>query len=360
MVAGILNNYIHMHVTWGFSVPLVVIQPSYGNPAARRHWRDTLDTVVDFTTHPRASLLTSAERKQLETFHPSGCARFWGATSKQDRKMQRFSPGDIVLFTGQNYVRGIGEIGALFRNAPFADSMWSADADNGSWHNVYSLLSFTPTEIPYQEIWALPGFNTGDNFMGLRILDAEKAATILDGLGIEAQATAGDHPGVQEPIARALRTHTDIVDGEALHTPSTRYRLTEHELVVHRTEAFLVQEYTAFLGITAPKRLRTPAGITDVHVELTHGSEIVEAKRASSRRFVREALAQLLDYAPHTPEPAVRLTALFPLRPADHDLALLHRYGIDCVYRTHPRTFEREPAPHQARASMMVLWQHQH
>ncbi|MFJ9822253.1 hypothetical protein ACIRU3_44940 [Streptomyces sp. NPDC101151] len=335
---------------------LVVIQPSYGNPAARRHWRDTLDTLVDFTTHPRTRLLQPAERKQLDEFHPGGSAHFWGATSRQDRKMERLQPGDIVLFTGQNHVRGIGEIGALFRNAAFADSMWSADEDSGSWHNVYSLLSFVPVEIPYQEIWALPGFNTGDNFMGLRILDDEKAATILDGLCIEAQQDAAHERNLQEPAVRALRTHTDIVDGEAVHTPTTRYALKEHELVVHRTEAFLLQEYTDSLGITQPKRLRTPAGITDLHLALPHGSEVVEAKRGSTRRFVREALAQLLDYAPHTPEPAARLTALLPARPADHDLALLHRYGIDCVYRIEPGAFDRAPAPEQARAVMAPLW----
>ncbi|MFE7927518.1 hypothetical protein ACFU6S_02070 [Streptomyces sp. NPDC057456] len=271
--------------------------------------------------------------------------------------MERLSPGDIVLFTGLNHVRAVGEVGAVFRNAAFADSMWSADDVNGSWHNVYSLLSFTPAEISYSEIWALPGFNTGDNFMGLRILDAEKAAAILEGLGIESQADAEHDRILQEPLARALRTHTDVVDGEALHTPSTRYALKERELVLHRTEALLVQEYTGFLGLTEPKRLRTPAGLTDLHLALPDGSEVIEAKRASSRRFVREALAQLLDYAPHTPEPAIRLTALLPARPGEPELALLHRYGVDCVYRTHPLTFDRAPAPEEARARMTPLWQ---
>ncbi|MEV5783732.1 hypothetical protein AB0L42_22370 [Streptomyces sp. NPDC052287] len=75
--------------------------------------------------------------------------------------MERLSPGDAVLFTGLNHVRGIGEIGALFRNAAFAASMRGADEDDGSRHDVYSLPSFTPVEIPYTEIWALPGFNAG-------------------------------------------------------------------------------------------------------------------------------------------------------------------------------------------------------
>jgi hypothetical protein len=338
-------------------MPLVVIQPSYGNPAARRHWKDTLDTPVDFTTHSRADLLTPDQRKQLMEFHPSGAARFWGATSAQDKKMERLSPGDIVLFTGKNHIRGIGEIGALFRNAPFANSMWTADPKKGSWHNVYSLLSFTSIQIPYQEIWALPGFNAGDNFMGLRILDSEKAITILDGLGIEAQAETERDKNLHEPVARALRTHTDVVDGEALHTSTTRYALKERDLVVHRTEALLLQEYTQSLGIKQPKRLRTPAGITDLHLSSPDGSEVVEAKRDSTRRFVREALAQLLDYAPHTPSPAIRLTALFPTRPIDQNMALLHRYGIDCVYRTHPLTFEHAAAPREIRTGMTLFWQ---
>ncbi|NEB94020.1 hypothetical protein [Streptomyces bauhiniae] len=338
-------------------MPLVVIQPSYGNPAARRHWRDTLDGLIDFRTHPRSDFLTSAQRRQLDEFHPGGTARFWGATRVQDTKMDRLRPGDVVLFTGKNHIRGIGEIGALFRNAPFADSMWSHDPIKGSWHNVYSLLSFTPSEIPYKEVWALPGFNAGDNFMGLRVLDSEKAETILQGLGIETQADIADDSARQEPAARALRTHTSIVDGEALHTPATRYVLAERELVVNRTEALLLQEYAKTLGIEQPRRLRTPAGITDLHVPRPDGSEVVEAKRASTRRFVREALAQLLDYAPHTPEPATLLTALFPTRPADQDLALLHRYGIDCVYRTHPSTFERTPAAQEVRVGMTPFWQ---
>ncbi|MFE4023456.1 hypothetical protein ACFXPZ_39710 [Streptomyces sp. NPDC059101] len=341
-------------------MPHVVIQPSYGNPAARQHWRDTLDAHVDFTDHPRASLLTPEQRQLLTGYHPNGKARFWGATRVQDAKMERLRPGDIVLFTGKNHVRGIGEIGALFRNAPFANSMWSEDPTKGSWHNVYSLLSFAPTEIPYEEIWALPGFNAGDNFMGLRILDPEKATTILEGLGIEAQVDTELDRQQDEPVARALRTHTDIVDGEALHTRTTRYTLTERELVVQRTEALLLQEYTDSLGIERPQRLRTPAGITDLHLSRPDGSEVVEAKRASTRRFVREALAQLLDYAPHTPEPVTRLTALFPSRLADHDLALLHRYGIDCVFRTHPHVFDTAPAAQEVRIGMTPFWRQRH
>ncbi|MCE6999829.1 hypothetical protein LZG04_34200 [Saccharothrix sp. S26] len=42
---------------------------------------------------------------------------------------------------------------------------------------------------------------------------------------------------------------------------------------------------------------------------------VVEAKSLTTHGKVREAVAQLLDYAASTPEPATRLMALFPERP---------------------------------------------
>ncbi|WP_030739231.1 hypothetical protein [Streptomyces sp. NRRL F-2890] len=129
----------------------------------------------------------------------------------------------------------------------------------------------------------------------------------------------------------------------------------ERELVIHRSESLLLGEYIAFLGIEH-KPLRVPSGITDLHLDKPEGSEVVEMKRASRGRFVREALAQLLDYAPHTPGPAARLTALFPTLPDEQCLALLHRYGIDCAYRTSPNSFACVDAPGDVRAAMTPFW----
>jgi hypothetical protein len=42
-------------------------------------------------------------------------------------------------------------------------------------------------------VWALPGFNPGDNFMGLRFLDRQKGEAVLSGLRITT-GTAG--PGL--------------------------------------------------------------------------------------------------------------------------------------------------------------------
>ena len=67
---------------------------------------------------------------------------------------------------------------------------------------------------------------------------------------------------------------------------------------------------------------------------------------------MRQALAQLLDYAPYSPSPARHLAGLFPEAPEHEDIELLHRYGIGCIYRQGPGVFRRLTAPEERRALM--------
>jgi hypothetical protein len=86
------------------------------------------------------------------------------------------------------------------------------------------------------------------------------------------------------------------------------------------------------------------------------GAEVIEAKRSGDRAFVRQALSQLLDYAPHAPKPAARLTALFPEAPSPSSIELLHRYGVDCVYRAAPGAFTRTAADDKVRSYLQQRW----
>lgn len=277
-----------------------------------------------------------------------------GAVSFQNSKMARVNFGDVVLFTGQKKVRGVGEVGFRFDNADFADTLWKPEKD--SWNNVYSLLSFQSVEIGYEEIWALPGFNAGDNFMGLRILTGEKADTLLQGLGITASVSVQGDLLREQEVVQALVNNTQVVDLEKIHVTQTDYLSSARRIRVHRAEALLVHEYAASLTGGRVERLRTPAGITDIHVMGSGGSEIIEAKSSSDHRYVREALAQLLDYAPHSPTPVDRLSGLFPVEPGETSVQFLHRYGVDCLYRVAPGTFHRRAAPSTAREHMVKTW----
>ncbi len=336
-------------------MPQVVVQPSFGNPDAWRHWADTLEQEVHYQGAPHAQALTTAERQALDSLHPTGAARFWGATGTHDRRMSTLQTGDVVLFTGRKKVRAVGEVGYSFRNPAFADTLWQPHSDRGSYRNVYSLVAFQPTSINYEEIWDLPGFNANDNFMGLRFLDDDKSAVVIDGLGIET-FTAGRRDVERDAELATILAAGLVVDVEAVNMTSTTYERPGASVLVRRAEALLVSSYRATLESAEVRRLRTPSGVTDLYVRSAAGAEIVEAKRSAGHGFVRQALGQLLDYAVHAPDEVDVLTALFPDRPSASDVGLLHRYGIDVVHRDASGAFVRAEASAGARSRMKALW----
>ncbi|MDT7841186.1 hypothetical protein [Streptomyces justiciae] len=333
----------------------VLISPSYGSTETRRHWADTIDRQVDFTAPRHDSLLTAEQREQLRSLHPEGRARFWGATPAHDRKFADVATGDVVLFTGQGQVRAIGEVGAIFRNRDLADALWPPRADAPSWHTVYSLLDVVPSGITYEELNASIGYRPAHNFPGQMVLRGDKARSVLEDFMIVPGAT--NPPAVAPTVAESVDP-VRIAALEELRTHRTGYRRSRRLIVVDRREARLVREYRQFLadrGLTA-SRFFCPAGISDMYVEHTGEPEVIEAKSAADHGHVRQALAQLLDYAPHSPAPAHTLTALFPEAPDPDDIELLHRYGIDCVHQETARGFRRVPASRERRALMREVW----
>lgn len=147
----------------------VLIQPSFGNPQARKNYRKTLAQPFPFDNGALRSALTVAEYEHLLTVHQEGSARFWATPRNRDKIMSRLKHGDVVLFTGLNHVKAIGEVGAIFRNADAGNAMWPPQKTHGPYLNVYSLISFQETEIPYTDLRKLtdtPNSKGGDNYMG--------------------------------------------------------------------------------------------------------------------------------------------------------------------------------------------------
>lgn len=135
---------------------------------------------------------------------------------------------------------------------------------------------------------------------------------------------------------------------------STTYESLARTTLVRRSESLLVASYTAHPGITH-ERTSNPVGLTDLYLPAKGGGHaLVEAKSSTSRRHVREAVGQLLDDAPHCPD-VTEMAILVPVRPDTHTITYAHRYGIDVVYRTPIGSFDKAPAPNQARAAILRL-----
>ncbi|WP_430382437.1 hypothetical protein [Streptomyces sp. P10-4] len=312
---------------------------------------------MEFTLSPYDELLTGDQRALLKTLHPEGAARFWGATGAHDKKFADVTTGDVVLFTGRGQVRAIGEVGAIFRNQALADLLWPPQAGGPSWHTVYSLTDLVPATIPYEELNSVLGYSPAHSFPGQMVLRGDRARAVLEDFMI----TPSTGTGVPEPPAAETAARPDpvrIAAMEELRTHRTGYRRTGRLVVVDRREARLVRAYRLFLAdqsLTA-RRFFCPSGISDMYLETAEGGEVIEAKSEAGHRHVRQALAQLLDYAPYSPSTVHRLIALFPEAPDRDDMRFLHRYGVDCVHREPAGGFVRTPAPAQRRALMRSLW----
>jgi hypothetical protein len=159
------------------AVVQVLIQPAYGTADARRYGAESLEKTVAYRAY--ADLLDPADLARLDALHPGGRARFWGAKDKYDRRMDTVRTGDVVLFTGRKHVQAAAEVGHGFRNPAFARRLWTPDPGKCLFSNVYSLRRYRTVGLPYEALWALPGFTEGDNFMGLRFLDDAKSAAVV-------------------------------------------------------------------------------------------------------------------------------------------------------------------------------------
>jgi hypothetical protein len=135
---------------------------------------------------------------------------------------------------------------------------------------------------------------------------------------------------------------------------TTQYQREPGTVIVQRQESRFVARYRQTLLATQAKRLRLAVGWTDLYIVDT--ADLIEAKRSAGHRYVREALGQLLDYAAHCTQPLNRLTALFPAKPTDRDVRLLHAYGIDCLYWEGGDHFPRLEAPAEARDRIRAAW----
>jgi hypothetical protein len=255
-----------------------------------------------------------------------------------------------VLFTGENHVRAIGEIGAIFRNSSFADVMWPPKQGGESWRTVYSLRQFALAEIPNTTLSALLGYKPNFAYPGQLVLTGERARAGIDGLLITTR-TALEQAGAEAPPGAVRQLPV-----EQQHTRSKTVERAAQQVLFNRDESALVIEFCGTLTDETAKRFSSAAGICDIFLSGPEGHELIEAKSRVERGYVREALAQLLDYARYAPGRVDRLSALFPQPLDSKERELLHHYGIDIIHRVAPAVFERVPAPGEARERMRSLW----
>ncbi|WP_092520737.1 hypothetical protein [Actinopolyspora saharensis] len=312
--------------------------------------------MIPFSESPYVSALTTSELDRLAKLHDHGSAMFWGRTSFHDKTMSSVQTGDVVLFTWKKHIRKIGTVGASFRNKEFGDLLWGESDNSESFPNVFSLLEVADAELPYSVLWNVPGISHGDTFrQGRVITDLRLTDDILEAIGVRTPEGEVLEKKIRQAVDESLQSNVEL-RLERVLKERTEYQAPARAVQVDRAEARLVHEYDEVHPEINFVRVSSSAGVTDLQTSGHEEAELIEAKGDNTRRRVREAVAQLLQYAPENEDDLDRLTALFPAQPSGADIRYLHRLGIDCVYRTGPRLFEREAAPDSHRQYMRRIW----
>ena len=333
----------------------VLVAPCYGNPKSRRRYHETIMKPVHFADAAVVDLLSQDQRTALLARHPDGFARFWGARAVHDNMMKRLSPGDVVLFTGDNKVKASADIAYLFQNERLADQLWRHTEQEDTFVHVYSVLNVRHLELPKEELLALEGFSPADPLAGQRILRDEQAQRVLDTFGI-ATGLADDIAAEEVAASQRRSAEAKLIAVERMHVSRFERNVVGGRTVAERAESELVLNYRLWCYPELLHSLRTPSNRrTDLFRRSNGEVEVIEAKSSATHEKVREAVAQLLDYAVHSTPPVTRLTALFPRVPNEEGLAFLHRLGIDCVH-AYGDGFTRLPAPSDRRARMQPIW----
>jgi hypothetical protein len=336
---------------------LALLAPCYGNPDTRKRFHETIEGSIAFTREPYRSLLSETDLTRLQELHPSGEARFWGAIPRHDKPMERLRSGGVVLFVGEKKIKATGEIGHLFRNEPLADLLWNQHANASSFTNVYSVLNVRLTDYPITDLWGIEGFTAGDYVYGQRVVEEPRSSRLLTAFGINPGTVEAELSARLNATADLVGLDTRVIPVERTHVDVVWHRIAERQSAYERVEARLVAHYRAFRSDVEMHSFVTPSGKrADLYCRDDADVVVIEAKGLATHGKVREAVAQLLDYAVDSPEPVTRLVALFPERPGTDGVGLLHRLGIDCVYRTTDDQFTAEHAPDDRRRYMRLVW----
>ena len=340
----------------------VLVHPSRGHRDGRVNWGRSLDVTVDFVSDALGGTLTQHERNELLMRHPDGRAHFWGTYAYNGGLLRRIVEGDVVVFTGQGGIWGIGAVGYMFDNPSFAERLWVESEGKGTYRHIYSLKRFDPVRLPYSILNEPLHYKPNNFFQGMAVYDDPYRATALIESLTRQRTPMEDalYEEIDSALARELEIEiaaaSSLAPLEQVRTLVTTISFAAGSRTIRRGEGSLVLAYAASLGTDVSSgRNFMASGVTDICIDGPGGRELVEAKSSQGRSFVRQALAQLLDYGPSMrPRPAV-LTALFPSAPDKSAIDLLHRYGIDCVYRIGPSEFDRLDAPAIARDQVLEL-----
>ena len=154
-----------------------------GNPAAERHFEDTIQRKR--TVEEVRRLLPSKEIENLERIYHSSNFIVWGAVPgpMNESRWEKMMPGDVVLIYNNGRIRFAGEIAAKVRNAELARYFWRENDAGGTWELMYFIVNEERTDVPIGKLNPLFGYQTNYRPQGFSMINDAAVSNFAQNYG---------------------------------------------------------------------------------------------------------------------------------------------------------------------------------
>ncbi|OGL34923.1 hypothetical protein A3F05_02225 [Candidatus Saccharibacteria bacterium RIFCSPHIGHO2_12_FULL_47_17] len=159
-----------------------------GNPAAERHFEDTIQrkrSIAEVENY-----LPPDQLNNLKNIYHGADFIVWGSVPglMNTPRWDRMDPGDVVLIYNSGRIRFAGEVAAKVRNKDLARYFWRETEDKATWELMYFIVNEETVDVPLAKLNPFFGYSENYAPRGFTQIDQEKvksfAANYGDILGV--------------------------------------------------------------------------------------------------------------------------------------------------------------------------------
>jgi hypothetical protein len=161
----------------------VFIVVAGGNPAAERHFEDTIQRKR--TLEEVRGFLPSREIENLERIYHGSNFIVWGAVPgpMNESRWEKMTPGDVVLIYNNGRIRFAGEIAAKVRNKELARHFWKENDTGSTWELMYFIVNEERTNVAVEKLNPLVGYQPHYRPQGFSMINEAAVSSFAQNYG---------------------------------------------------------------------------------------------------------------------------------------------------------------------------------
>ena len=165
------------------NVRKIFIVVAGGNPAAERHFEDTIQRKRTLTEI--RNFLPEKEINNLENIYHGSPFIVWGSVPGRmnEPRWEGMDTGDVVLIYNNGHIRFAGEIAAKVRSRDLARYFWKETSEGETWELMYFIVNEEKISVPLSKLNSLFGYSENYAPRGFTMINEEAVENFLRNYG---------------------------------------------------------------------------------------------------------------------------------------------------------------------------------